>query len=76
MDSITISKLKYEELLRKAERLKVLENFKKTEVEEDEFDDLEVKPEYLEKLKNIEKEEGISFKNVEELRKIIECENV
>ena len=33
---------------------------------------LEVKPEYLEKLKSIRKEKGISFKNIDELRQIIE----
>ncbi len=33
---------------------------------------LEVKPEYLEKLNNIRKEKGISFKNIDELRRIIE----
>ena len=32
----------------------------------------ELRPEYLEKLKKIEKEKGISFKNISELRKIIE----
>lgn len=32
----------------------------------------ELRPEYLEKLKRIEKEEGIAFKNIDELRKIIE----
>ena len=32
----------------------------------------ELRPEYVEKLKKIDKEEGIRFKNVEELRKIIE----
>ncbi|MFA5992534.1 MAG: DUF2683 family protein [Candidatus Pacearchaeota archaeon] len=32
----------------------------------------ELRPEYLEKLKRIEKEKGISFKNIDELRKIIE----
>jgi len=32
----------------------------------------ELRPEYLEKLKRIEKEEGIPFKNIAELRKIIE----
>lgn len=32
----------------------------------------ELRPEYLEKLKRIEKEKGISFKNIAELRKIIE----
>ena len=34
--------------------------------------ELEVKPEYLEKLKEIRKEDGIPFRNIEELRKIIE----
>ena len=33
---------------------------------------LEVKPEYIEKLNNIRKEKGISFKNIDELRQIIE----
>jgi len=33
---------------------------------------LEVRPEYLKKLNNIRKEKGISFKNIEELRQIIE----
>ena len=33
---------------------------------------LEVKPEYIEKLNNIRKEKGISFKNIGELRQIIE----
>ena len=33
---------------------------------------LEVRPEYLGKLKNIRKEKGISFKNIGELRQIIE----
>lgn len=32
----------------------------------------ELRPEYLEKLKKIEKEKGIRFKNITELRKIIE----
>jgi len=32
----------------------------------------ELRPEYLEKLQKIEKEKGISFKNMSELRKIIE----
>jgi len=32
----------------------------------------ELRPEYLEKLKRLEKEKGISFKNIAELRKIIE----
>jgi len=40
------------------------ENFKET---------LELKPEYLEKLKKIDKEgHGIKFKSIEELRRIIE----
>mgnify|MGYP001608520200 FL=1 len=33
---------------------------------------LEVRPEYLKKLNNIRKEKGISFKNIDELRQIIE----
>ena len=32
----------------------------------------ELRPEYIKKLKRIEKEKGIPFKNIEELRKIIE----
>ncbi len=32
----------------------------------------EIRPEYLEKLKKIDKEKEISFKNIEELRAIIE----
>lgn len=32
----------------------------------------ELRPEYIEKLKRIEKEKGIPFKNIAELRKIIE----
>ena len=33
---------------------------------------LEVKPEYVEKLRSIRKERGISFKSIAELRQIIE----
>lgn len=33
---------------------------------------LEVRSEYLEKLNNIRKEKGIPFKNIDELRQIIE----
>ena len=32
----------------------------------------ELRPEYLEKLKKIDREKGIPFKNISELRKIIE----
>jgi len=32
----------------------------------------ELRPEYLEKLKRIDKEKGISFRNIDELRNIIE----
>ncbi len=32
----------------------------------------EIRPEYLEKLKKIDKEKGIAFKNIEELKTIIE----
>ena len=31
----------------------------------------EIRPEYLEKLSSIKKEKGISFKNIDELKKII-----
>ena len=78
MDTITISKEKYEELLRKADRLNKLEssqnidNTKVDEVNEDDFDNLEVRPEYLEKLERIRKEKGIPFKNIEELRQHLE----
>lgn len=33
---------------------------------------LEVRSEYIEKLKNIRKEKGIPFRNIDELRQIIE----
>ena len=33
----------------------------------------EIRPEYLEKLKRIDKEKGITFKNIEELKAIIEA---
>ena len=33
---------------------------------------LEVRPEYVEKLKKIQSEKGISFKSIDELRQIIE----
>lgn len=33
---------------------------------------LEVRPEYIKKLNKIKKEKGISFKNIDELRQIIE----
>jgi len=33
---------------------------------------LEIRPEYIKKLSNIRKEKGISFKNIDELRQIIE----
>ena len=32
----------------------------------------EIRPEYIEKLEKLEKEKGISFKSIAELRKIIE----
>lgn len=32
----------------------------------------ELRPEYLEKLQKLEREKGISFKNIAELRKIVE----
>ncbi len=33
----------------------------------------ELRPEYLEKLQKLEREKGISFKNIAELRKIVEA---
>ena len=39
---------------------------------EENFLEPELKPEYLEKLQKIRKEKGIKFKNIEELRKIVE----
>ncbi len=39
---------------------------------EESFLEPELKPEYLEKLKRIDKEKGISFRNIDELRSIIE----
>ena len=58
METINIPKEEYEELLRKAQQLSELQN-KKTEIEEvneDDFDNIEVKPKYLEKLERIKKE--------------------
>jgi len=39
---------------------------------EESFLEPELRPEYSEKLQKLEKEKGISFKNIAELRKIIE----
>ena len=39
---------------------------------EQEFLEPELKPEFIEEMKQIEKEKGIPFKNVAQLRKIIE----
>ncbi len=39
---------------------------------EEQFLEPELRPEYAEKLQKLEKEKGIPFKNVAELRKIIE----
>lgn len=39
---------------------------------EETFLEPELRPEYLEKLKRIDKEKGIPFKNIDELRNIIE----
>jgi len=39
---------------------------------EESFLEPELRPEYLEKLKRIDKEKGISFRNIDELRNIIE----
>jgi hypothetical protein len=38
----------------------------------EDFLEPQLRPEYLEKLEKIEKEKGIPFKNIEELRKVIE----
>jgi len=38
----------------------------------DSFLEPELRPEYIEKLKKIREEKGIPFKNIQELRKIIE----
>ncbi|MEK6935194.1 MAG: DUF2683 family protein [Nanoarchaeota archaeon] len=43
-----------------------------TQTYEESFLEPELRPEYLEKLNKIKKEKGISFKNINELRKIIE----
>lgn len=40
---------------------------------EEEFIEPQLRPEYLEKLKKIEKEKGSRFKSIAELRKIIEA---
>lgn len=40
----------------------------------DEMKDIILKPEYIKKLNKIDKEKGILFKNISELRKIIERE--
>ena len=39
---------------------------------EESFLEPELRPEYLEKLKKIDKEKGIPFKNIRELRRMIE----
>ena len=43
-----------------------------TQTYEESFLEPELRPEYSEKLQKLEKEKGISFKNIAELRKIIE----
>ena len=43
-----------------------------TKTYEENFLEPELRPEYIEKLKKLEKEKGIPFKDIEELRKIIE----
>ena len=40
------------------------------EIYSDSFLELELKPEFVEKLKNIHQEKGIPFKNIDELRKL------
>lgn len=39
---------------------------------EEEFIEPELKPEFVEKIKRVEKEKGIKFKDISELRSIIE----
>lgn len=39
---------------------------------EEKFLEPELRPEYIEKLKRIRKEKGIPFRNISELRKIVE----
>ena len=43
-----------------------------TQSYEENFLEPELRPEYIKKLERIEKEKGIPFKNITELRKIIE----
>lgn len=43
-----------------------------TQIYEESFLEPELRPEYLKKLQKIRKEKGIRFKNIAELRKIIE----
>ena len=81
METINIPKEEYEELLKKAKQLTELKNQKNPqkeseEVNEDDFDNLEVRPEYLEKLEGIEKEGyGETFSSIEELRERIKSQN-
>lgn len=42
------------------------------QIYEDTFLEPELRPEYFEKLKKIDKEKGIPFKNIGELKKLIE----
>jgi len=86
METINIPKEEYEELLRKSKELTELQNQKNPqkenpqkgseEVNEDDFNNLEVKQEYLEKLERIEKEGyGETFSSIEELRERIKSQN-
>jgi len=43
-----------------------------TRIYEESFLEPELKPEYLKKLRKIDKERGIPFKNISELRNVIE----
>jgi len=80
METITIPKEKYEELLEKAQQLENLKNSSNShdseEINEEDFDHKEVKPEYLEKLERIEKE-GYeeTLNSVEEIRMKIDEDN-
>ena len=63
---VDIVKAKYG-LKTKSEAIAVI-----TQRYEEELLEPKLKPEYLEKLEKIEKQKGIPFKNIAELRKIIE----
>ena len=63
---INIVKAKYG-LKTKSEAINLI-----ADVYEETFLEPELRPEYIERLNNIKKEKGIKFRNITELRKIIE----